>query len=55
MLQNQRFAFLTAEFYNDFPSSEYPEIEQKPLRPYIQVLTTINNQLVTLRRNLAQR
>lgn len=54
MLQKLRFAFLTTEFYNDFPYSDYPEIEQKPLRPYIQILATINNRhfAIPLRSNI---
>ena len=38
----QRFVFLSSDFYNDYPAKDYPEIEQKQSRPYIQVITTIN-------------
>lgn len=42
MSKPQRFVFLSAEFYAAFPYSQYPEIEQKPSRPYVQVLTLID-------------
>ena len=37
-----KFIFLSSDFYNDYPATEYPEIEQKALRPYIQLLTLID-------------
>ena len=42
-MRKDRFVFLSSEFYNDYPSGEYPEIEHKRMRPYIQILITINN------------
>lgn len=41
-MKQNRFIFLSNDFYNDYPTSQYPEIEQKSNRPYIQLLTTIN-------------
>lgn len=38
-----QFIFLTEEFYNTFPESAFPEIERKPLRPYIQLHVVIND------------
>lgn len=43
MKQARRFIFLSENFYHDYPESLYPEIEQKRLRPYIQVVTTIGD------------
>ena len=42
MSQKQRFVFLSADFYNAYPATQFPEIEQKVQRPYIQVLTVVN-------------
>lgn len=42
MSKKNRFVFLSNDFYTDYPHSEYPEIEQKSQRPYIQIMTTIN-------------
>lgn len=39
----RRFVFLSNDFYNNYPHSLYPEIEQKSTRPYIQVMVLINN------------
>ena len=36
-----RYVFLTAQFYKDYANC--PEIEQKPLRPYIMLLLKIDN------------
>ena len=41
-MKKKRFVFLSDIFYKSYPCSQYPEIEQKQLRPYIQVLTQIN-------------
>lgn len=41
MAKKKRFIFLTKEFYEDYPYDKYPEIEQKPTRPYIQVVVEI--------------
>lgn len=43
MSSKKRFVFLSAEFYADYPITKYPEIEQKPFRPYIQVIAVIDN------------
>lgn len=43
--KKQKFVFLSSNFYNDYPSSEYPEIESKKNRPYIQVCVSINGVL----------
>ncbi len=43
MNKKRRFVFLSNDFYNDYPSSLYPEIERKPLRPYIQMLAIVDN------------
>ncbi len=42
MQNKKRFIFLSSKFYNDYPSTKYPEIEQKPNRPYIQVYVVID-------------
>lgn len=42
MSQKKRFVFLSNKFYNMYTSSEYPEIEQKQNRPYIQVYVKID-------------
>lgn len=34
--------FLSKKFYNTYPVSQYPEIEQKENRPYIQVCVEID-------------
>lgn len=39
---SNKFIFLSQNFYNDYPISSYPEIEQKITRPYIQVVIDIN-------------
>ena len=41
MYKKKRFVFLSEEFYNTYPASKYPEIEQKNKRPYIQVCIEI--------------
>lgn len=35
MAKKKRFVFLSKKFYNTYPTSQYPEIEQKENRPYI--------------------
>ena len=42
MAKKKRFVFLSQEFYNTYPTSQYPEIEQKQNRPYIQVYVEID-------------
>lgn len=42
MAKKKRFVFLSNKFYETYPSSEYPEIEQKKNRPYIQVCVEID-------------
>ena len=37
MSEKRRFIFLSNEFYAAYPSTKYPEIEQKHNRPYIQI------------------
>ena len=42
MAKKKRFVFLSKKFYNTYPASKYPEIEQKENRPYIQVCVEID-------------
>ena len=42
MAKKKRFVFLSKKFYNTYPASQYPEIEQKENRPYIQVCVEID-------------
>ena len=42
MAKKKRFVFLSQKFYNTYPTSQYPEIEQKENRPYIQVCVEID-------------
>lgn len=42
MAKEKRFIFLSEDFYQRYPSVQYPEIEQKQTRPYIQVYVEIN-------------
>ena len=42
MAKKKRFVFLSKKFYNTYPTSMYPEIEQKENRPYIQVCVEID-------------
>ncbi len=42
MAKKKRFVFLSKTFYNTYPASQYPEIEQKENRPYIQVCVEID-------------
>lgn len=39
--EEKEICFLSEEFYNDYPADDYPEIEQKHNRPYIQVFIEI--------------
>ncbi len=41
MAKKKRFVFLSEEFYNAYPETDYPEMEQKRNRPYIQVYIEI--------------
>lgn len=42
MMKEKRFVFLSEDFYQKYPSIQYPEIEKKETRPYIQVYMEIN-------------
>ena len=42
MASKRRFIFLSDEFYNDYPSKQYPEMEQKHNRLYIQMYIEID-------------
>lgn len=42
MKKKKRFVFLSKKFYESYPLSKYPEIEQKENRPYIQVCVEID-------------
>ena len=42
MANKNRFIFLSQQFYNDYSTVKYPEIEQKTNRPYIQVCVEID-------------
>ena len=42
MSKKKRFVFLSDYFYENYPFSKYPEIEQKRNRPYIQVYIKID-------------
>lgn len=42
MAKKKRFVFLSQKFYNTYPTSQYPEMEQKQSRPYIQVYVEID-------------
>lgn len=42
MAKKKRFVFLSDAFYSAYPSSQYPEMEQKQNRPYIQVCVEID-------------
>lgn len=37
MIGNKRFIFLAEKFYQQYPAEQYPELEQKRDRPYIQI------------------
>lgn len=41
MADKNKFIFLSNDFYNDYPSNKYPEMEQKVNRPYIQIYIDI--------------
>lgn len=41
----ERFVFLSDQFYNDYPSDIFPQIEQKANRPYIQIVIRINDKI----------
>lgn len=42
MAKKKRFVFLSQKFYNTYPTQQYPEMEQKQNRPYIQVCVEID-------------
>ena len=42
MAKKNRFVFLSNKFYSTYPASQYPEMEQKQNRPYIQVYVEID-------------
>lgn len=54
MGKKRRFIFLSSEFYNEYPSNKYPEIEQKPDRPYVQVYVEVDGvkMAIPLRSNI---
>ncbi|WP_310604510.1 hypothetical protein [Anaerosporobacter sp.] len=41
MTKKKRFLFLSEEFYLAYPPEDYPKMEQKHNRPYIQVYVEI--------------
>ena len=41
-MAKKRFVFLSNEFYSIYTATEYPEMEQKHNRPYIQVCVEID-------------
>ena len=43
-----KYTFLTSDFYNDYPQSKYPQIEQKNNRPYGHVKLSVNGVLFAL-------
>ena len=43
-----RFAFLSDCFYEDYPASRYPEIEQKRNRPYVVVFVTVGERTLAI-------
>ena len=42
MIGNNRFIILSDRFFALYPTEQYPEIEQKPDRPYVQIRITLN-------------
>ena len=42
MTQNNQFIILSDRFFATYPSAEFPEIEQKPDRPYVQIRITVD-------------
>lgn len=42
MAKKKRFVFLSQKFYSTYPTSQFPEMEQKQNRPYIQVYVEID-------------
>lgn len=42
MAKKKRFVFLSDKFYSTYPFTQYPEMEQKQHRPYIQVCVEID-------------
>lgn len=53
-MASNNFVFLTQDFYNKYPASEFPQMEQKLNRPYVQVLVKANGLLfaIPLRSNI---
>ena len=41
-LGHNRFVILSDRFFAAYPSTDYPEIEQKPERPYVQIKITVD-------------
>lgn len=41
MNKKYELKYLTEDFFNNYPTDEYPEIEHKPQRPYMVLLVTI--------------
>ena len=42
MSKKKRFVFLSNKFYKIYSKENYPEIEQKSNRPYVQICIEIN-------------
>lgn len=42
MIGNNRFIILSDMFFTSYPETDYPEIEQKPDRPYVQIKITVD-------------
>ncbi|HBA46414.1 MAG TPA: hypothetical protein DCZ91_01150 [Lachnospiraceae bacterium] len=42
MAKGRRFIFLSEDFYQRYPFTKYPEIEQKKTRQYIQIYIEVN-------------
>lgn len=48
MAKEYKLKYLTKDFFNDYPSALYPEIEQKDNRPYIVILIEIEDNYFAL-------
>lgn len=45
MGESMKFIFLTKDYFNQHPSSEFPEMLRKSDRPYVQLTISCNHQL----------
>lgn len=45
MGESMKFIFLTKDYFNRHPSSEFPEMLRKSERPYVQLTIPCNHQL----------